>query len=541
MRSGLELKPGAALAGRYQLEAPLGQGGMGEVWRGTDLRLRRAVAIKVLSSDLAVDQTAVARFRREAETAAALQHPGITVVFDVDVHEDAAGTTMFLVMELLEGRDLRALIDASPGGLAIPQVLSFATQIADALAAAHGRGVVHRDIKPQNLLVPPDGRVRICDFGIAHLVTATTRLTMNGAFLGTPRYMAPEQFRAEPTDHRTDLYALGCVVYEMLTGSPPFSEGELHTLMYQHLNQAPSPPSRKRPETPPHLDRLVLDLLAKSPADRPASAEAVASFLRSTTGAHGPEQAGAPQFAHTSPDPGLVGRHDSPPRTVAGGGHRRALVTGGAGLAALVLIGAAVFALWPDSTGKKTAASGPSQSRPSTQGSGSASPQQTASSGGTTPTGMAKPGQTFRIGQTAIVPFLNGSEEKLAITVTSIEKGAPGDLAPLKGTGEQTDGMTPFYVRYTVKNLNGPDLITSTSINMDAVLPGEAFTISTQPHVAFPKCADSPPNNGNMPKGSSYQPCALFLVPTGIAMTGVEWVQGQTETYDHPRGVYWKQ
>ncbi|WP_433176268.1 serine/threonine-protein kinase [Actinoallomurus sp. CA-150999] len=535
MRSGLELNPGLVLAGRYQLEAPLGRGGMGEVWHGTDLRLRRAVAIKVLSSDLAVDQNAVARFRREAETAAALQHPGITVVFDVDVHQDATGATMFLVMELLDGRDLRTLIGASPGGLAIPQVLSFATQIADALAAAHGRGVVHRDIKAQNLLVSPDGRVKICDFGIAHLVNATTRLTMNGAFLGTPGYMAPEQFRAEPTDHRTDLYALGCVVYEMLTGSLPFSGGELHALMYQHLNQAPPAPSLRRPETPPHLDRLVLDLLAKSPTDRPTSAQDVASFLRSSTGTHGPEQAGAPPFAHTSPDSGPVGRRD------ALGDHRRALIAGGACLAGLALVGVGAFALWPDSTGKKTASGAP-RSRPSSQGSGSVSPQQTASAGGTPPTGMAKPGQTFRIGQTAMVPFLNGGAEKLAITVTSIEKGAAGDLAALNGTGEQTDGMTPFYVRYTVKNLGGgvPDL-SGTSINMDAVLPGGAFTISTQPHVAFPKCADSPPNNGQLPKGSSYQPCALFLVPTGIEMTGVEWVQGSSDTYDHPRGVYWKQ
>ncbi|WP_460357818.1 serine/threonine-protein kinase [Actinoallomurus acanthiterrae] len=513
---------------------------MGEVWRGTDHRLRRAVAVKILSSDLAVDQNAVARFRREAETAAALQHPGITVVFDIDDHQDAAGTTMFLVMELLEGRDLRSLIDASPGGLAIPQVLSFATQIADALAAAHGRGVVHRDVKPQNLLVSPDGRLKICDFGIAHLVNATTQLTANGAFLGTPGYMAPEQFRAEPTDHRTDLYALGCVVYEMLTGSLPFSEGELHALMYQHLNQAPPAPSLRRPETPSHLDRLVLDLLAKNPADRPASAEAVASFLRSTTGAHGPEQAIAPQFAYTSPDTGFVGDATRPHGEVAGGGHRRALIAGGASLAALALVGAGAFALWPDSTGRKAAA-GPPASRPSSQGSGSASPRQTASSGGTTPTGMAKPGQNFRIGQTAMVPFLNGSAEKLAITVTSIEKGTASDLAALKSIG-QTDGMTPFYVRYTVKNLGGGvSNLSGTGTNMEAVLQDRRTAISSLAPDGFSKCADQPPNNYELPKGSSYQPCALFVIPTGDTVTGVEWVQSQTETYDDPHGVYWKQ
>ncbi|MDN3352185.1 serine/threonine-protein kinase [Actinomadura sp. DC4] len=274
------MEQGLELAGRYRLDAPIGAGGMGDVWRGVDLRLRRPVAIKILPTELAADQSAVERFRREAETTAGLQHPGITVTFDIDEH----GPLIFLVMELLTGRDLGTVLAGAPGGMPIATAVSLVSQAADALAAAHSRGIVHRDIKPANLFLLDDGRVKLCDFGIARLGGAT-QLTAAGSFIGTPSYMAPEQFRSEPLDARSDLYSLGCVLYELLTGKPPFeSPAGPAALMYQHLNAVPVPPRTHRPEIPAHLERLTLDLLAKDSGGRPPNAAAVITALQAPPG-----------------------------------------------------------------------------------------------------------------------------------------------------------------------------------------------------------------------------------------------------------------
>ncbi|MEV0407527.1 serine/threonine-protein kinase [Actinoallomurus sp. NPDC050550] len=289
MRSDSGLRRGAELCGRYRLEERIGAGGMGEVWRGVDLRLRRPVAIKILPVELTADQTAAERFRREAETTAALQHPGITVIFDVDEHPSERGRLLFLVMELLTGQDLGTLLAGHPGGLPIGQAVTLATQTADALAAAHAHGIVHRDIKPANLFLLGDGRVKICDFGIARLADTTTRLTATGGFIGTPLYMAPEQFRGGELSARVDLYALGCVLYELLTGTPPFIRNTgAAALMYRHLNEAPDPLRARRPDVPAALEKVTLQLLAKDPGERPAGAAAVAALLRGSDGAHHP-------------------------------------------------------------------------------------------------------------------------------------------------------------------------------------------------------------------------------------------------------------
>ncbi|WP_433175113.1 serine/threonine-protein kinase [Actinoallomurus sp. CA-150999] len=281
MRGDSGLRRGVELCGRYRLEERIGAGGMGEVWRGVDLRLRRPVAIKILPVELAADQTAAERFRREAETTAALQHPGITVIFDVDEHPSEQGRLLFLVMELLTGQDLGTLLAGHADGLPIGQAVTLATQTADALAAAHAHGIVHRDIKPANLFLLGDGRVKICDFGIARLADTTTRLTAAGGFIGTPLYMAPEQFRGGELSARVDLYALGCVLYELLTGTPPFIQDTgPAALMYQHLNKAPDPLRARRPAVPADLEKVTLQLLAKDPGERPAGAAAVAALLR---------------------------------------------------------------------------------------------------------------------------------------------------------------------------------------------------------------------------------------------------------------------
>jgi serine/threonine protein kinase len=274
MRTGLEL------SGRYRLEAPVGRGGMGEVWRGVDLRLRRPVAVKILPLSGPVDGAGVARFRREAEIAAAVNHPGITTVFDIDEHIDGGLRLFFLVMELMHGRDLASVLAGHPDGSPITQVTDWAAQILAALAAAHRQGVVHRDIKPANLFLTDDGQVKVCDFGISRLADAT-RITATGAAAGTPLYMAPEQIEGHDVDQRADLYALGCVLYHLLTGATWMDPGSgIVSVLHQHLNRAPAPPRSLRPDIDDHLSNLVLDLLAKHPDDRPKDAATVAERLR---------------------------------------------------------------------------------------------------------------------------------------------------------------------------------------------------------------------------------------------------------------------
>ncbi|GGQ24065.1 hypothetical protein BKA00_006111 [Actinomadura coerulea] len=274
MREGLEL------AGRYRLEAPLGKGGMGEVWRGVDLRLRRPVAVKILPLSGDVDGAGVARFRREAEIAATLNHPGITTVFDVDEHTDGGLRLLFLVMELMRGRDLASVLRGSPGGPPVAQVTDWAVQILDALAAAHRHGVVHRDIKPANLFLTDAGQVKVCDFGIARLADAT-RITATGSSAGTPVYMAPEQIEGHAVDERTDLYAFGCVLYQLLTGTTWVdTDSSAGAILYQHLNKTPVPPRSVRSDIDDRLSALVLNLLAKQPDARPRDAATVADRLR---------------------------------------------------------------------------------------------------------------------------------------------------------------------------------------------------------------------------------------------------------------------
>jgi serine/threonine protein kinase len=272
---GGHTQAGFKLSGRYALDALLGRGGMGEVWRGVDEHLDRPVAVKVLREHLA-DPELAGRFRREARIAGRLQHPGITVVHDVG----SDNGQLFIVMELLHGRDLAAMLAEAPGGLAIDTVVSLTIQAAEALQAAHAMHVVHRDLKPANLFVLDSGQLKICDFGIAWAVDSTTRLTAAGQAIGTPAYMSPEQCQGQQVDARSDLYSLGCVLYELLTGRPPFAGGHPLAIMAHHLNTRPAAPRTIRLDIPPELDHLVLDLLAKDPASRPADASHVIAALQ---------------------------------------------------------------------------------------------------------------------------------------------------------------------------------------------------------------------------------------------------------------------
>ncbi|MFD7840525.1 protein kinase [Streptomyces sp. NPDC059761] len=298
MSGGFAVRVGDELAGRYRLEQRLGQGGMGEVWRGHDLMLDRSVAVKVLL-EAATNDEVVARFRREATIGARLQHPGITVVHDVGQQDGR----LFIVMELLSGEDLATVL-ARDGRLAMDLAVDLAAQTAEALAVAHGQAVVHRDLKPGNLFLLPGRRIKICDFGIAHSADATAGWTVTGRIIGTPAYMAPEQWRGERVGARCDLYALGCVLYALVSGAPPFGQTEgPYVLMHRHVAEAPLPLREAGTPVPAELDRLVLALLAKDPADRPESAEAVGKALRGMHGLRGGEGGDGPGYPPLNQEP----------------------------------------------------------------------------------------------------------------------------------------------------------------------------------------------------------------------------------------------
>ena len=274
MRAEALVQPELELAGRYVLKCRLGSGGMGEVWRGVDRQLDRPVAIKILQERLA-DPDVAQRFQREARIAARLQHPGITVVHDVGSQDGRP----FIVMELLHGRDLASMLADAPAGVPVDTALSLTIQAAEALQAAHAGQIIHRDLKPANLFLLAGGQLKICDFGIARAADGTTHLTATGQTLGTPSYMSPEQCEAKQVDERSDLYSLGCVLYALLTGRPPFQLGQPLAIMFQHLSSVPTSPRAIRQDIPPELDGFVLALLAKNPADRPPDARHVAATL----------------------------------------------------------------------------------------------------------------------------------------------------------------------------------------------------------------------------------------------------------------------
>ncbi|MBM6399595.1 serine/threonine-protein kinase [Phycicoccus sonneratiae] len=268
-----------ALAGRYVLGDPIGRGGMGEVWRATDTVLGREVAVKTIDLGRVPDEAGAARFEREAKVTAGISHPNVVTVHDTGVE----GDTAYLVMELLPGPSLAQQL--ADGPLPVEEVVSVGRQVASALEAAHARGLVHRDIKPGNVVHADDGRVRVVDFGITQLGEATggQALTATNTVMGTAEYLAPEQALGQRVDGRADLYALGCVLYALLAGRPPFSAATPVATVMQHTSD-PAPDVRAlRPDTPAWLASLVAALLAKDPADRPVGAAAVVESLTTRT------------------------------------------------------------------------------------------------------------------------------------------------------------------------------------------------------------------------------------------------------------------
>ena len=281
--------------GPYEILALLGVGGMGEVWRARDTRLGRDVAVKVLPQDFVADADRLRRFEQEARTLATINHPNILAIFDTGTH----GGAPYLVSEILEGHTLREVMRAGP--LSSRKAIDHAQQIAQGLAAAHGKNIVHRDLKPENVFVTRDGRVKILDFGLAKLRTQDLKASVqnskppansstqtvlldqtdSGAVMGTPSYMAPEQARGDSVDQRADLFAFGCVLYEMLSGQRPFKRDTAIATMAAIMNDEPLDLSVIQPDLPLALSPIVRRCLEKQPERRFQSASDLAFALES--------------------------------------------------------------------------------------------------------------------------------------------------------------------------------------------------------------------------------------------------------------------
>ncbi|HSB36471.1 MAG TPA: serine/threonine-protein kinase, partial [Thermoanaerobaculia bacterium] len=277
----MSLAPGAKL-GPYEIRSPLGAGAMGEVYRAHDPRLGRDVALKVLPADFASDPTRLARFSQEARSASALNHPNIITIYEIG----DADASPYMAMELIDGRTLRSMINGTP--LSIRTAVQVATQLADGLAKAHEAGIVHRDLKPDNVMVTKDGFVKILDFGVAKLVGGLpgseagpfNLMTQTGFVVGTTNYMSPEQASGKPIDARSDQFALGLILYEMLSGRKAFDRPTVVQTLSAIIQEDPEPIERANPRVPPPLRWILERLLLKDPEERYAATRDLARDLK---------------------------------------------------------------------------------------------------------------------------------------------------------------------------------------------------------------------------------------------------------------------
>ena len=268
------------LSGRYEVGEILGFGGMSEVHLAKDTRLHRDVAVKVLRADLARDPSFYLRFRREAQNAAALNHPAIVAVYDTGEAETPAGPLPYIVMEYVDGVTLRDIVH-NDGPMPPKRALEVIADACQALNFSHNHGIIHRDVKPANIMISKTGAVKVMDFGIARALADSTNVTQTAAVIGTAQYLSPEQASGNPVDARSDVYSLGCVLYEMLTGEPPFVGDSPVAVAYQHVREDPVAPSQRHPGISPELDAVVLKALTKNPENRyQTAAEMRADLVR---------------------------------------------------------------------------------------------------------------------------------------------------------------------------------------------------------------------------------------------------------------------
>jgi len=341
------------VGGRYELGELIGYGGMAEVHRGRDSRLGREVAIKILRADLARDPSFLNRFRREAQAAAGLNHPSIVSVYDTgeDIALDGA-TLPYIVMEYVEGRTLRDILKAE-GRLPARRAMEIVADVCGALDFSHRAGLVHRDVKPANVMITEAGAVKVMDFGIARALSDNSAtVTQTANVIGTAQYLSPEQARGEPVDARSDVYSTGCLLYELVTGAPPFQGDSPVAVAYQHVRENAAAPSTRVPELPRALDSIVMKALAKNQlnryqsaadmrndlqralADQPVVAESVMTDAERT------------QIIRTAPPPVVVPRRDSDRALDREHERRNALIWVAIVVALLLVIGIGAFFVW---------------------------------------------------------------------------------------------------------------------------------------------------------------------------------------------------
>src|SRR5262245_2868336 len=306
----MPLAVGARL-GPYEILSALGAGGMGEVYRARDTKLKRDVALKVLPQAFAQDPGRLARFQREAELLATLNHPNVAAIFSIE----EAGGAQFITMELVEGCTLDQMTPT--GAVSAAQLFDIAIALADALSAAHRKHIIHRDLKPGNVMMTDDGRVKVLDFGLARAVDPDPAhpedevthlgLTQTGIIVGTVPYMSPEQIEAKPLDHRTDLFSLGVILYELATGERPFRGDSSPALMSSILKDRPRPIEERRPDIPDAVSRLIERCLEKQPRDRIQTATEILAELKAQRRAweSGAAWAVGPATPHTAPRPAV--------------------------------------------------------------------------------------------------------------------------------------------------------------------------------------------------------------------------------------------
>jgi serine/threonine protein kinase len=328
--------PGAE--SRYHTHELLGRGGMSEVYSGFDVRLRRAVAIKRLRSDVASNPVFRARFRREAEAAGKLHHSAIVAIYDTGEERDPTGPSIpFIVMELVEGRTLRDELHQA-GRLPVVRALEVTAAVLDALACSHAAGIIHRDVKPANVMLTDTGEIKVADFGIARPVSETTgTVTLAGTVMGTPQYLSPEQGRGETVDVRSDIYSVGCMLFELVVGEPPFSGDSALSIVVQHISDAPAPPSAANADISGDIDSIVLKALAKDPADRYQTASEMKADIESVLSGNRPAATAlleAPTVELSAPPGSPVAREDQLKAT-----HVLAVVTA----VLIVVVGASAF------------------------------------------------------------------------------------------------------------------------------------------------------------------------------------------------------
>jgi serine/threonine-protein kinase len=511
------------LAGRYELAEVIGRGGMGTVYRAVDLVLGRSVAVKMLPGALAdQDPSHVARFEREARAAAALSHPAVVAVYDTGA--DEAGR--FIVMELVAGTSLAALL-REEGPLDTDRAVSIAEQVAGALAAAHAAGIVHRDIKPANVMVGEDGSVKVLDFGLARALDASA-LTQSASVLGTAAYMAPEQALGKPADERSDIYSLGCLLYALLAGQPPFTGEAAAAILNQHAHVAPSPVRSLNSRVPPALDALLTQMLAKAPDERPASAEQVRERLHSVSaGERGARSAmGGPerrQTARTMPVRALPPtaptkrlRESAPMLALARRvrpGRGRLAVAGA--LAAVVLVIALIALAAGGGSGQSAHRTGASTAGASARARSTAGAARSPAPAGTAPTTTSSAGQPPTVSGAAsalsalVAQYAQSGtiDQQAAQQITKALADTLDHYAPAHAADAQrkladlSQRLTTLASQGHISPAGAPALASAVS-NLSAALTSSAA--AAQPPESEPSDhEDEPPGHGGEPPGKA--------------------------------------